>query len=270
MNIKSISSFFFLACLIFSSCDNLDQQAEKGPSIPAPASISYTIIRALPHDTSAFTQGFEFSNGILYESTGNPEKNTNNSWIGTVDAQTGIAIKKTTLPADYFGEGITILNGKIYQLTWQNQKGFVYDAKTFSKISEFSYNGEGWGITNDGKFLIVSNGSNQIQYWDPNTLKQIKILSVQDNTGMRNNLNELEFINGAIYANVWTTDQILKIDTATGYVKGILDLSSLRNAYPELNTAPAEVLNGIAWDSASKKMLVTGKYWPKMFELKLN
>jgi glutamine cyclotransferase len=228
------------------------------------------LIRALPHDTAAFTQGFEFYNGVLYESTGNPRSLENESWIGLVNIQTGIADKKVTLPSNIFGEGITILNDKIYQLSWQNQKGFVYDAKTFKKINEFNYGGEGWGITNDGKSLIVSNGTNQIQFWDPNTFKQTKVISVQDHTGMKNMLNELELINGSIYANVWTTNQIIKIDTATGNVTGILDLTALRNNYPELNTPFVDVLNGIAWDSTAKKMLITGKYWPKMFELKLN
>jgi len=263
--------FWVLIVVLFSCKDTPDEtEEEENGNIPGPASISYTILSVLPHDSSAFTQGFEFYNGILYESTGNPASVANASWIGPVNLKSGIADKKIFLPANFFGEGITILNDKIYQLTWQNQKGFVYDAKTFKKITEFSYSGEGWGITNDGKSLIVSNGSNQIQYWDPTTFKQTKVLSVQDHTGMKNNLNELEFINGSIYANVWTTDQILKIDTATGNVTGVMNLSNLRTTYPELNTPPAEVLNGIAWDSTSKRMLITGKYWPKMFELKLN
>ena len=259
-----------LIVVLFSCKDTPGETEEVKSNIPAPSSISYTILGVLPHDSSAFTQGFEFYNGILYESTGNPEFVANASWIGPVNLKTGLADKKAFLSADFFGEGITILNDKIYQLTWKNQKGFVYDAKTFTKISEFNYNGEGWGITNDGTNLIVSNGTNQLQYWDPITFKQTKVLSVQDHTGMKNNLNELEFINGSIYANVWTTDQILKIDTATGHVTGVMNLSNLRTTYPELNTPPAEVLNGIAWDSTSKRMLITGKYWPKMFELKLN
>ncbi|MFN9113959.1 MAG: glutaminyl-peptide cyclotransferase, partial [Bacteroidota bacterium] len=267
---KNNQSIIYQYFLTIFSCKNSQENEQDKGDIPAPATIRYTVLNALPHDTSAFTQGFEFYNGTLYESTGNPEKKANTSWVGPVSLISGVGEKKIVLPSDFFGEGITILNDKIYQLTWQNQKGFVYDAKTFKKISEFIYNGEGWGITNDGKSLIVSNGSNQLQYWDPVTFKQIKTLSVQDHKGMRNNLNELEFINGTVYANVWTTDEILKIDTATGYVTGLMDLSSLRNTYPELNTPPADVLNGIAWDSTSKRMLITGKYWPKMFELKLN
>ena len=267
--LKGLQIFLGLS-LIAVGCGDSIQENENISDIPAPLAISYTMMSALPHDTSAFTQGFEFYNGTLYESTGNPENSANKSWVGPIDQKTGMAIKKTGLPADYFGEGITILNGKIYQLTWKNQKGFIYDAGTLQKIGEFNYQGEGWGITNDGKSLIVSNGSNQLQYWDPSTLKQTKVLSVQDHTGMRNNLNELEFINGAVYANVWTTDQIIKIDTTTGNVTGFMDLSSLRLSYPELSTPPAEVLNGIAWDSSSKRMWITGKYWPKMFELKLN
>ena len=138
-----------LIVVLFSCKDTPGETEEVKSNIPAPSSISYTILGVLPHDSSAFTQGFEFYNGILYESTGNPEFVANASWIGPVNLKTGLADKKAFLSADFFGEGITILNDKIYQLTWKNQKGFVYDAKTFTKISEFNYNGEGWGITND-------------------------------------------------------------------------------------------------------------------------
>lgn len=269
---KCISRKIFIASLLFLaiSCKDLNKKDESTPGLPAPAQIGYTITSVHPHDTTAFTQGLEFAGGTLYESTGNPEKKSGGSWIGPVNLSNGIADKKTSLPPDFFGEGITFLYKNIYQLTWQNQRCFIYDAKTFEKKGEFRINGEGWGLTNDGKYLIMSNGSNQILYIHPDNFQTIKVLSVQDNTGMRNNLNELEFINGDLFANVWTTDQILKIDTATGNVKGILDLSALRNSYPEISRPPADVMNGIAWDSTGKKLFITGKYWPKMFELKLN
>jgi glutamine cyclotransferase len=223
-------------------------------------------VTSYPHSVTNFTQGLEFNDGILFESTGQKGQ----SMVAHIDMATGSSLKKMGLDANYFGEGITVFGDKVYQLTWQEQKCFIYNKNTLQIEDDIAYTGEGWGLCNDGKSLIVSNGSNQIQYWDPITFKQTKVLSVQDHTGMKNNLNELEFINGSIYANVWTTDQILKIDTATGNVTGVMNLSNLRTTYPELNAPPAEVLNGIAWDSTSKRMLITGKYWPKMFELKLN
>lgn len=265
----------FLGLTLLVACGN-DPESEETqsnlPSIPAPTSITYNLVKDYPHDTSSFTQGLIFYKGTLYESTGNPEKELNNgSWVGPVDLTTGRQTKKVTLSSDIFGEGITILNDKVYQITWENHKGFVYDLATFKKLKEFTYNHEGWGITNNGKELIVSDGSSNLYFWDPETLKEIRRISIQDNNGLKNNINELEFINGAVYANVWQTNEILKIDPATGNVIGKLDMSNLKQSYPELvgGSDSEKVLNGIAWDSSGNRLFVTGKNWSKLFELKL-
>ncbi|QNA43585.1 glutaminyl-peptide cyclotransferase [Lacibacter sediminis] len=273
--LKQMNYSLFFGLVFLVACGN-DAESDETQSnlsgIPAPTSITYNLVKDYPHDTSSFTQGLIFYKGNMYESTGNPNNAVNNgSWVGPVDLNTGKQTKKVTLPADIFGEGITILNDKVYQITWQNNKGFVYDLATFRKLKEFNYNHEGWGITNNGKELIVSDGSSNLYFWDPETLKEIRRISIQDNNGLRNNINELEFINGAVYANVWETNEILKIDPANGNVTGKLDMSSLKQSYPELEGANAseKVLNGIAWDSSGNRLFVTGKNWSKLFELKL-
>jgi glutamine cyclotransferase len=251
-------------------CNNDDvPQNNTGPAIPPPTPLAYTLVQALPHDTASFTQGLQYYKGVLYESTGNPDRQPNGSRIQVVNPATGATQVKAVLPADEFGEGITLLNDKVYQLTWENRKGYVYDARTFKKLREFTYNHQGWGITNDGTYLIVSDGSSNIYYWDPETFKEVKRLSVQDHRGLRNNINELEFINGQLFANIWQSNQIVRIDTATGNITGVLDLTDLLRNYPELAQPPADVLNGIAWDSSTNRLLITGKKWPRMFEIEL-
>jgi glutamine cyclotransferase len=267
---KKIWSFSLLIALFFGCKETDSQHNSDEKPLPQPAIISYSVTGSYPHDTGSFTQGLEFHKNILFESTGNPENVPNNgAWIGKTNLLTGASEKKVLLSADYFGEGITIFQEKIYRLTWQNQKAFVYRISDFSKVQEFIYQGEGWGLTNDGTHLIMSNGSNILSYRDPQTFREVKQISVHDHTGMKNNLNELEFINGYVFANVWQTNQIIKIDTASGLVTGILDLSDIIRQDPSLSTPPSDVLNGIAWDSSAQKMYVTGKKWPKLFELKL-
>lgn len=273
--LKQMNYSLLISLLLLAACGN-DTESEETqtniPTIPAPASITFNLVKDYPHDTSSFTQGLIFYKGVLYESTGNPNNALNNgSWAGPVDLFTGKQTKKVTLPADVFGEGITILNDKVYQITWENRKGFVYDLATFKKIKEFNYNHEGWGITNNGKELIVSDGSSNLYFWDAETLKEIRRISIQDENGLRNNINELEFINGFVYANVWQSNEILKIDPATGNVIGKLDLTSLKQSYPELSggSNSDKVLNGIAWDSSGQRLFITGKNWSKLFELKL-
>ena len=277
LNSISMKHFLIPALLLIvvSSCNNGTDQNEPQAltTIPAPAQLGFTLLNAYPHDTSSFTQGLVYYNAVLYESTGNPNNASNNgSWIGPVEITTGQQTKKVTLPSSIFGEGITILNDKVYQITWQNKKGFVYDLKTFKQLQEFSYNHEGWGITHNGSELIVSDGSSNLYFWDTATLKELRRISIQDQNGLRNNINELEFINGFLYANVWQSNDILKIDPATGNVVGILDLSSLKQTYPDLvgESSSDKVLNGIAWDSSANRLFVTGKNWSKLFELKLN
>lgn len=264
-------SVLFLAVL-FASCNNDPKPGEANPAatIAAPAQLSYSLLKVYPHDTSAYTQGLQYVNGYLYEGTGNPEEIANKSKLRKVDFTTGKIIKEIYLPGPLFGEGVTVLGNKIYQLTWKDQKGFVYNFSDFKLLKEFSYMIAGWGLTNDGENLIVSDGSSTIYFWNPETLKEVKRISVQDNTGMRNNLNELEFINGYIFANIYQTDEIVKIDPSTGNIVGRLDFSDLKKSYPELLNDHVDVLNGIAWDSAGNRIFITGKYWPKLFEIKLN
>lgn len=257
-----ISMFYF-------SCADEDQSADHGENvIPPPVIQTFQLVNQFPHDTSAFTEGFTFYNGQLYESTGSPDAPSNSgTWIASIDLETGKYDKKINLGKTFFGEGITFLNGKMYQLTYQSQKGFVYDAKTFKKISEFSYKSEGWGLTNDGKHLIMSAGTSNIYYMTPDSLKFVRMLPVQDHNGYVDSINELEYIDGYIYANKWLRSEILKIDPVTGYVVSKFDLSGqvqeLKRKYPG-----AEEMNGIAYDSTTRKTFITGKKWPVIYEIK--
>jgi glutamine cyclotransferase len=225
--------------------------------------LSYTVQRSLPHDIKAFTQGFTIHKGLLYESTGQ-----NNSWIGVVDIKTGVAEKKVELPAQFFGEGITILNNKIYQLTWQNKIGFVYDLTTFKKVKEFNYSQEGWGLTHDKQQLIMSDGTDKLYFLDTLTMNIVKSLTVTYQGKPVSALNELEYVEGFIYANVWQTALIAKIDATTGKVEGFLDLTPLTKQAGMINPNQ-DVLNGIAWHEGTQSLLVTGKYWPLIYVLKL-
>lgn len=232
-------------------------------TIHNPRFINYTLQSTFPHDQSAFTQGLVIHNGQLYESTGQE-----NSWIGIVDIKTGIADKKVTLDKKYFGEGITIVNNKIYQLTWQNKKGFVYDLRTFQKLKEFDYATEGWGITHDQTQLIMSDGTSTLYFIDTLTLNQTKTIEVTYEGKPVNALNELEYINGYVFANIWRTNWIAKINPKTGIVEGFLDLTKLTQHALRINPN-ADVLNGIAWHEGTHTLLVTGKNWPNIYVLKI-
>lgn len=225
--------------------------------------IPFTLVKTFPHDNTAFTQGLTIHEGKLYESTGQA-----NSWIAEVAITTGKQNKKVVLDKQYFGEGITILNNKVYQLTWQNKVGFIYNLHTFQKTGEFQYDHEGWGITHNGKNLIVSDGTDKLHLLDTLTLKEVSVLNVTENGIKQDQLNELEFIEGFIYANQWQTDFILKIDPATGNVAGKMDVSSLATRIAQMSPQ-ADVLNGIAYEQKSKTLLITGKYWPAMFAVRL-
>jgi glutamine cyclotransferase len=263
-----------LTCLIvvlLAACgDGPDQPANNGDSITnnAPAVIHYSVVKTRPHDTASFIQGLEFHNGILYESTGAPDEHGYPSWLGKIDSATGKLQNKIVLDTQYFAEGITILNGKLYQLTWQNKKGFVYDANTLKKLGEFNYNTEGWGLTHDSAALIMSDGSSNLYFIDPVSFRNLHIVGVTDASGSPvNNLNELEYINGFIYANQWQTPYILKIDPNTGQVVGRLDLSTLVNEVDTRNPGH-DYLNGIAYNPITGTVVVTGKRWPLLYEIK--
>lgn len=220
-----------------------------------------------PHDTTLFTEGFLFRDGLLYESTGSPDFPRTKSMIGTMNLVTGKFDKRIELDKKYFGEGISFANGKLFQLTYKNQIGFIYDAKSFKKIGEFKYNNlEGWSLTTNGKDLIMSDGTSNLTIIDPGSCKPIRTLSVTQNGLPVDLLNELEYIKGFIYANVWQSNFILKINPGNGKVIGKLDLSSLTLEAKNKNPN-ADVLNGIAYDSAADKIYVTGKMWPGIYQL---
>jgi glutamine cyclotransferase len=259
--------------IIFSFCNNESPSRQPGEpisAVPAPQQINYTLLNVYPHDTSSYIQGLQFVNGFLYEGSGNPRRENNLSKLRKVDYKTGKVLKEVAIKGKLFGEGITIMDDKVYQITWEDKKCFVYNLADFKLIKEFTYNTAGWGLTNDGKHLIMSDGSDKIYFRDPNTFQEITHISVQDNTGLRNNINELEYINGFIYANVYTTEEVLKIDPNNGHVVGKIDFSSLKNDYPELTQPPSDYFNGIAWDSTGNRIFVTGKNWSKLFEVRLN
>jgi glutamine cyclotransferase len=233
--------------------------------------MNYEVVNTFPHDTTAFTEGLLLHQGQLYESTGSPtEMPRIRSLIGTVDLKTGKLVEKIELDkSKYFGEGMVILNDKIYQLTYTTKVGFVYDAKTFKKLQEFTFpSQEGWGLTTDGTHLIMSDGTSQLTYLDPTTFKTVKTLQVKFNYDPLVNLNELEYIKGVIYANIYTTNSIVRIDEATGQATGILDLTALTNQVKSKYPNALE-LNGIAFNSATGTIYVTGKLWPSIFELKI-
>ena len=230
----------------------------------ADSTITYKLKTRWKHDTLAWTQGLLIHEGKLYESTGQKQ-----SYIGIVDIKTGKPDKKVILPDEYFGEGITVLNNKIYQLTWQNHVGFVYDLSTFKKLREFKYATEGWGLTNDGRHLIMSDGTEKLIYLDTATFEPVKTIRVKDANGFVTKLNELEYMDGFVLANQWETNRILKIDVQTGDVVGTLDLSPLAREAKLANPA-ADVLNGIAYHPSTKLLIVTGKFWPSSYVLQLN
>lgn len=223
----------------------------------------FEIVNIWPHDPSAFTQGLVFLDGKMIESTGQVGRSS----LRNVEIQTGRILKKIDVPPPYFAEGITLLDNKIYQLTWEQQLGFIYDAQSFEKLGEFKYDGEGWGLTTDGRSLILSDGSNRIRFIDPDSFQVTKTIAVMDAKVPVRDLNELEFVNGEIYANIWHDDRIAVVNPQTGRVTAWIDLAGLLQ--PGDVEDPEAVLNGIAYDQSTERLFVTGKLWPKLFELKI-
>jgi len=229
----------------------------------APVEYTYEVVNVMPHDPGAFTQGLVYLDGILLESTGlNGE-----SSLRKVDLNTGKVLQQVAVPAEYFAEGLAVLGGRLFQLTWQNHQGFVYDLASFRLEKKFDYEGEGWGLATDGQDLILSDGSDQIRFLDPVTFtvkRTIRVFLV-DHPVVR--LNELEYIKGEIFANVWGANYVVRIDPATGRVTGIIDFAGL--LAPQDHSPTTDVLNGIAYDAAADRLFVTGKRWPKLFEVRL-
>jgi len=229
---------------------------------PAPK-YGYQIVNMWPHDSNAFTQGLILMDGKLLESTGQEGFSS----LRRVELESGKVLQKVDVPEPYFAEGITQLNGKVYQLTWQHNLGFIYDAQTFNRLAQFNYQGEGWGLTTDGQSLILSDGSPNIRFIDPVSFKVTRTINVTDRNRPIRELNELEYVNGEIYANVWHENRIATIDPQSGRVNSWIDLTGLM---PEGELQdPEAVLNGIAYDQASDELIVTGKLWPRVFEIKV-
>jgi glutamine cyclotransferase len=225
-------------------------------------SYRYEVLARYPHDAQAFTQGLIYHDGYLYESTGLE----GNSSLRKVELNTGKVLKKVDLDPKYFGEGLTIFQGKIYQITWLSGVGFVYDVGTLAKVAEFHYDGEGWGLTHDERSLILSDGSNRLQFLDPKEFKVKRSIEVFYHGKPLSELNELEYINGQIFSNVWHQNLIARIDPATGRLLGIVDLTGLGSG---LGLGSEDVLNGIAYVSKTDNLLVTGKRWPFLFRIRL-
>jgi glutaminyl-peptide cyclotransferase len=262
--------------ILLASCNSNDDKDVRDPgadpkymSMPAPANIGYSIVAEYPHDTSAYTQGLQVHNGKFYEGTGDFETSS----LRIVDIKTGKVEKKHMMGTDkIFGEGINIFNGKLYQLTWESHLVYVYDVNNIDKpIKTFNWPYDGWGITNDDTSLIISDGTANLYFVDPETFKVKEIKSVNSNAGPQLYLNELEYIDGFIYANVYQSEYIVKIDPATGNIVGRIDLPGLKEKYFQSQIIPqrTDVLNGIAYDSSTKKIYITGKRWPKLFEIEL-
>jgi len=231
------------------------------PADTAPVNYTYEVINVYPHDPNAFTQGLIMEEGVLYEGTGLYGSST----LRRVDLETGNVLQTYELSDDFFGEGITVFGGKIIQLTWQSQKGFVYDKQSFDLLEEFSYSTQGWGITTDGTKLIMSDGTANLYFLDPENFEVTGQVEVRDDEPVMR-LNELEYINGEVYANVWQTDKIAIINPDTGQVTGWIDLTGI---YTPETSDSNNVLNGIAYDAEGDRLFVTGKRWSQLFQINL-
>ncbi len=258
-----------LTAVMLAACS--PQAASQPPatqaSAPAPPPdrlYGYEVVKAYPHDRNAFTQGLFWLDGYLYESTGRVDQ----SGVRKVRLETGEVMQKRDLPAPYFGEGIVNFGGKLHELTWQHQKAFTYDLATFAPQGEWTYTGEGWGLTQDGRQIIMSDGTPDLRFIDPATMKETRRVRVTFQGQPIGNLNELEFIKGEVWANVWMTDVIVRIDPATGYVVGRILLNDLLKPEDRRGSNP-DVLNGIAYDAATDRIFVTGKLWPRLYEIRV-
>ncbi len=263
-----------------SDAADVTPAADLAP-VPPPQRYGYRVLNTYPHDVKAFTQGLVYQDDIFYEGTGL----RGNSTLRKVDPETGEVLTGVRLPDEFFGEGVAVLGDKVYQLTWQANTGFIFDKADFQLLDQFSYPTEGWGLTHDGERLIMSDGTANLYFMDPETLEQIGSVEVRDDQGPIVRLNELEYIDGLVYANVWQTDRIAQIDPENGQVVGWIDLSGLlteddfgqMNETLNPNNDPATenwirsggVLNGIAYDAENGRLFVTGKLWPKLVEIEL-
>ncbi|HLK51455.1 MAG TPA: glutaminyl-peptide cyclotransferase [Bryobacteraceae bacterium] len=252
MRILVVVVFFLLAC----SCGSVSQ-ADGVPEY------GYEIVHTYPHDPSAYTQGLFYLGGLLYEGTGLYGRSS----IRKVKLETGEVLQKRDVPEQYFGEGIVNWKDRLIEISWQSQTGFVYDLNTFDPKSQFRYPGEGWGLTHDGKRIIMSDGTPQLRFWDPESLRELGRITVTNQGTPVKELNELEWVKGEIFANVYQTDRIARIDPDSGNVVGWIDLTGILSRADRVQQV--DVLNGIAYDAVGDRLFVTGKLWPKLFEIRL-
>lgn len=236
---------------------------QSAAATPEPTQYSYEVVRTLPHDRGAFTQGLLCLDGQFLESTGL----NGQSSLRKVERASGRVLQQVAVPAEYFAEGLAVLGGKAYQLTWQSHKGFVYDLESLRLAGEFAYAGEGWGLTSDGQQLILSDGTDQIRFLEAGSFAVKRTIHVRFRGHPVDRLNELEYVKGTILANVWGTDYVVQIDPRTGDIGGVIDFSGLLT--PADRTPATDVLNGIAYDAGTDQLYVTGKRWPKLFEVRL-
>lgn len=249
-----------LLAIVAVALSNSSYSGTKPRRQPAVIPVAgYRVVHVYPHDPHAFTEGLALDGSQLYESTGL----LGQSDVRTVRLETGEVLQRQQLEPQYFGEGLTIWHDRLVQLTYQSQTGFVYDRRTLAKRASFAYRGEGWGLTTDGKRLLASDGSAVLRFLDPETLKETGTLAVHAGSVPVTNLNELEFVRGEIFANIWKTRMIARIDPRTGAINGWIDLTGISD------DPDAGVMNGIAYDAATDRLFVTGKFWPKLFEIKI-
>jgi glutamine cyclotransferase len=253
-----IKIFLFLICV-----NTIFAQINPGGKIMKVPDYTYIIVNKIPHDFKAYTQGLVYSEGFLYESTGLRGQSS----LRKVNPEDGAVIAFHSLADEFFGEGITILDDKIYQLTWQSYTGFIYDKSTFLLMQEFFYNTEGWGITHNGKELIVSDGSSTLFFFDPATFEILRKVNVADENGPVENLNELEYVNGEIFANILYSSKIARIDPNNGKIVGYIDLTGILSN--EKINYPIDVMNGIAYDCEGDRLFITGKLWPFVYEIRV-
>ena len=235
-----------------------------GQSTTKPAEYTFTVVHAFPHDSAAYTQGLAYDDGFLYEGTGR----NGQSSLRRVNLETGAVLQRVELQPEFFGEGITIYKDRVFQLTWQSHICFVYDLTNFRQLRQFTYTGEGWGLAAGSGELFMSDGTSEIRVLDPETFREKRRIKVRDRSKPLDQLNELEFVEGQIFANVWHSNRIARISPETGAVVGWIDLAGLLS--PVYHIEPEAVLNGIAYDASRKRLFVTGKLWPSVFEIKLS
>jgi glutaminyl-peptide cyclotransferase len=255
-----------VAVLFLLAASSRDLTAEVGHKVSAnsPPEYTFTIVQAFPHDTSAFTQGLAYSDGFLYEGTGRKGQSS----LRKVRPETGVVVRQANLGSEFFGEGITIVKDRVLQLTWTSQIGFVYDLNDFHLLRKFSFSGEGWGLASNGREVFLSDGTSQIRVLDSESLHEKRRLKVHDGATPIDQLNELEFVEGQIFANIWHSNRIARISPQSGEVVGWIDLTGILSSVFHLEAEA--VLNGIAYDPVGKRLFVTGKLWPRVFEIRLS